>query len=98
MYEGSENGAASGFLLAQHKEQLGVKWIPRINVSVEGGTELRILFWVEDASREPSADHEDEELARVLSAPPASVPAPAASLSSSSSSDSSPGLQDREEV
>ncbi|KAF1915787.1 hypothetical protein BDU57DRAFT_450258 [Ampelomyces quisqualis] len=48
---GSNNGIAVGYFLAQHKRQLGQKYIPKITIFTPNYEEiitLNLLFWVED--------------------------------------------------
>ncbi|KAH7410129.1 hypothetical protein DE146DRAFT_751841 [Phaeosphaeria sp. MPI-PUGE-AT-0046c] len=52
---GSPNGATVGFFLAQHKQQLGNKYVPRITAFMSEGDiwVLNLLMWIEDAPTPP---------------------------------------------
>lgn len=48
---GTANGMAVGFFLAQHKAQLGLKYVSKITVFTDDEKPLKppnMLFWVED--------------------------------------------------
>jgi hypothetical protein len=51
---GSKNGIAVGYFLAQHKQQLGDKYVTKITLfQEEGDGAPHMLFWVADSPPNP---------------------------------------------